>query len=168
MKWWFGLIVAAASTSVLWAQAPDPELVREAVRKAGLPAELVEIGSSSQWTEAVPIGRKDPNGEVVLTAVYFKNQYLSAQQATREAHKAMSAESAWAWVKEVLLAFEKPLEKETQEFTGRSLFSEPSWEASGPNFKVRLWVRDLDGLFSIRTYTLSSTGFSWMKERHKL
>lgn len=148
-------------TAVALAQPVPEEEVWQAVRAAGLPQELVRLAPGVALPEAVAIGRPTPDGKAyLLNAVYLDHQYLSANQATGKVLGRLTPEKAVGWVEEILLAFEHPCRQCPEEFVTRSDFVEPAGEADGHGgFKVKLWVQEGEGQFSLRQYHLTATGF---------
>ena len=142
-----------------WAAPPEDE-VWKAVDAAGLPQALVSLKPAPHFTEAMVIGRSLPDGQGhTLNAVYWEGQYLSPQQASGRVASVLTPELATAWVVEVLLAFESPCLQCPNEMVGNTDYFAPQGGSEGAGFKVRLWVREPRGGFSLRQYHLTKSGF---------
>jgi hypothetical protein len=152
-------LVLALLANLAGATPPEDE-VWKAVEAAGLPQALVVLKPAAHFSEAMVIGRTSADGQGhTLNSVYWQSQYLSPNQATGQVVGVLTPELATAWVTEVLLAFEQPCLKCPTEMVGSLDFFEPSGESEGAGFKVRLWVREPKGGFSLRQYHLTKAGF---------
>lgn len=153
------LVILGMMSTALWA-APPAEEVWKVVEAAGLPREIVQLRNPEMFPEVATIGVPVPERGLELKAIYQEGRYLSPNQATSSRLAKLDAESAAAWVTQVLLSFENPLLKSPSEFAGLTTFVEPTAQPDGAGgFKVRLWVREeKGGEFTLRQYHLTPQG----------
>ena len=147
----WGLLLCTAA----WGE-PDREAVWQVVDEAGLPRPLVVLQDRRSCPEVVAIGRKEAGG-TRLAAVYMDGRYLSLSQATAAVLPRLNAETALAWTCEVVLAFDEICQKQPAAFETRTDFIAPEASASGPDYRVRLWLAE-GKEYVLCQYTLSARG----------
>ena len=155
MKRW---LILAVLSRALWA-APAADDVWKVVEAAGIPREMAQLHNPEAFPEVAAIGCQHPDRGMELKAIYFEGRYCSPNQATSGQVAKLDADSAVTWVTQVLLSFEQPCLTSPSEFVGLTTYIQPVAQPDGAGgFKVRLWVKEGKGEFTLRQYHLTPQG----------